>query len=100
MGCCNGKRALWSDGLKSSSAAGQTQQFLSSGRETLMTRTVGFEYVGSTALSLLGPITRTHYRFTHTGAQVEVDHRDAPYLTGVPNLRRVRNATVSLGKPA
>jgi hypothetical protein len=65
-----------------------------------MTRTVSFEYVGETALNVFGPITRTHYRFRSAGTQVEVDHRDAPYVSGVPNLRRVRKnsaATTALG---
>ena len=61
-------------------------------QELPRTRSVAFEYVGETALRVMGPITRTPYRFRTTGARVEVDHRDAPYLAGVPNLRRVRNA--------
>jgi hypothetical protein len=88
MGCCNGKRALWGAALTSASATRETQRGLPSGRETVMSRTVAFEYVGNTALSVLGPITRMPYRFTHSGAHTEVDHRDAPYLAGVPNLRR------------
>jgi len=64
-------------------------------REFPLTRTIGFEYVGETALSVLGPITRTHYRFRSTGARIEVDHRDAPYLSGVPNLRRVQKTSPS-----
>jgi hypothetical protein len=58
-------------------------------RELPLTRTVGFEYVGETALTVLGPFTRTRYRFRSAGVRREVDHRDAPYVSGVPNLRRV-----------
>jgi hypothetical protein len=51
---------------------------------------VGFEYVGATALTVVGPITRTHYRFPSPGARVQIDPRDAPYVAGVPNLRRIQ----------
>ena len=49
-----------------------------------------FEYVGNTGLTATGPFTGRRYRFDGTGAQVEVDARDAASLMGVPNLRRVR----------
>jgi hypothetical protein len=49
-----------------------------------------FEYVGRTGLTATGTFTGRRYRFDGPGAQVEVDARDAPSLTGVPNLRRAR----------
>jgi hypothetical protein len=61
-------------------------------RHSPVTQAVGFEYVGETALNVLGPITRTQYRFAHKGARIEVDQRDAPYLSGVPKLRRMPTA--------
>jgi len=97
MGCCNEKRARWGKafaGPRSTSPmlpemAGPT------GREFPLTRTIGFEYVGETALSVLGPMTRTQYRFRSPGARIEIDHRDAPFLSGVPNLRRVQTTSRS-----
>jgi hypothetical protein len=51
--------------------------------------TVVFEYVGQTALSIIGPATRTSYRFDRPGARVMVDTRDRHSLAAVPVLRRV-----------
>jgi len=51
--------------------------------------TVVFEYVGQTALSIIGPATRTSYRFDRPGARVIVDTRDRHSLAAVPVLRRV-----------
>ena len=50
---------------------------------------VTFEYVGATALSVEGPVSGRHYRFTHTGHQLVVDARDRPALARVPKLREV-----------
>lgn len=52
--------------------------------------TVEFEYVGTTGLTAVGPITGRRYRFDGPGARVAVDARDAPSLMAVPRLRRVR----------
>ena len=95
MGCCNGKRALWGRPLPTSSstttgAAGARPMMSASPT----TQTVGFEYVGETAISVLGPITRMRYRFAHQGARIEVDQRDAPYLSAVPKLRRMPRVAV------
>jgi len=52
---------------------------------------VFFEYVGETGLTVLGPITGRHYRFSAPGARVAVDSRDAPSVMAVPHLRPVRS---------
>jgi len=54
-----------------------------------MRNTVLFEYTGKTALSIVGPSTRTAYRFEHAGARVLVDRRDLAYVAQVPVLRQV-----------
>lgn len=50
-----------------------------------------FEYVGSTGMTAVGPVTRRRYRFTSHGAIVAVDERDAPSMAGVPNVRRAKS---------
>lgn len=50
-----------------------------------------FEYVGQTGLTVVGPITRRSYRFSHPGALLAIDVRDSPSMAGVPNLRRARS---------
>ena len=52
-------------------------------------RTVEFEYVGRTGLSVVGPTSRTSYRFDRPGARATVDSRDGASLARVPVLRRV-----------
>ena len=47
------------------------------------------EYTGRTALNIVGPGSRTAYRFDRAGARLLVDRRDLPYLVLVPVLRRV-----------
>jgi hypothetical protein len=50
---------------------------------------VFFEYVGRTALSVVGPATGKHYRFERPGARLEVDLRDRRAMAAVPNLRQL-----------
>jgi hypothetical protein len=49
-----------------------------------------FEYVGRTSLTVIGPATRTSYRFVRSGARVMVDGRDRALLATIPVLRQVR----------
>jgi hypothetical protein len=51
-----------------------------------------FEYVGKTRLTIIGPATRTGYRFDRPGARVLVDGRDRAALSSVPVLRVVGTA--------
>jgi hypothetical protein len=49
-----------------------------------------FEYVGRTALTVLGTVSRRMYRFERAGAQMEVDPRDVLSLSALPLLRRIK----------
>lgn len=46
-----------------------------------------FEYVGTTALTVIGPASGRRYRFERPGARVIVDPRDRAALEAVPQLR-------------
>lgn len=59
-------------------------------RPVIQRSAVSFEYVGASAMMVVGPITGQRYRFSHPGTALEVDLRDAPAMMAVPNLRRVR----------
>jgi hypothetical protein len=48
-----------------------------------------FEYIGGTAMTVLGPETGRRYRFGWPGALVAVDLKDASSLGSVPHLRKV-----------
>ena len=51
---------------------------------------VFFEYVGGTAMTVVGPVTGRRYRFGWPGAQVAIDEQDAHSLQmHVPNLRKI-----------
>ncbi len=47
-----------------------------------------FEYIGRSALTILGPSTGLSYRFDHQGARLPVDARDAFAFQSVSLLRR------------
>jgi hypothetical protein len=46
-----------------------------------------FEYVGATALMVVGPATGRCYRFDRPGAKLTVDLRDRPTLASIGSLR-------------
>jgi hypothetical protein len=48
-----------------------------------------FQYLGRTALTVVGPITGARYRFDRPGSQLRVDPRDRPALLRVPVLKPV-----------
>ena len=50
---------------------------------------VAFQYVGSTSLSALGPLSGRRYHFAAPGTVVQVDPRDRASLATIPNLRQV-----------
>jgi hypothetical protein len=47
-----------------------------------------FQYIGSTGLTVRGPVSGKTYRFAKTGSSVVVDERDAPYFDGIPSVRQ------------
>jgi len=53
-------------------------------------RTTAFQYVGKTALTVMGPSSGWYYRFTHPGAIVEVHPGDRASLAAIPSLRQVQ----------
>jgi hypothetical protein len=46
-------------------------------------------YTGPTSATTTGPVSGRQYKFTHTGAIVQVDTRDRAALTKVPHLRQI-----------
>ena len=47
-----------------------------------------FEYIGKTALTVIGNITGRRYRFNRPGDLQSIDPRDAAGMQAVPVLRR------------
>lgn len=79
MTCCGRARAQLSVGK----LAGGLQ------RSAQPSRTVLYEYVGLTAMTVKGPSSGASYRFAAPGAKLQIDLRDAPSLAALPNLRRL-----------
>lgn len=48
-----------------------------------------FEYTGTTAMTVVGPISGVKYRFGSPGARLRVDVRDVASMTFVPNLQQL-----------
>ena len=57
-------------------------------RRFSLTRAV-FRYEGRTQSTVAGPVSGRYYRFAATGATVEADPRDAPWLEQLPDLKRL-----------
>lgn len=50
---------------------------------------VQFEYTGNTALTVIGNVTGSRYRFHFTNDVQLIDYRDASVIRNVPMLRKV-----------
>jgi hypothetical protein len=48
-----------------------------------------FRYTGRNQSTVAGPVSGRYYRFAASGATVEVDPRDAPWLEHLPDLQRI-----------
>lgn len=81
MSCCGSQRASISH-MTAGSAAPEGR-FWNSGA-------IEFEYSGSGALTVTGPLTGLVYRFLGGGARLLVHGSDAPSFVSVPGLRAIR----------
>jgi hypothetical protein len=52
-------------------------------------RSVLYEYIGATGMTVTGPTSGQRYRFGAPGSRLQIDPRDASSFAGLPNLRRV-----------
>ncbi len=88
MNCCGNKRNAWQH-------AEQPQRGgIPAGTSSAQgVKTIYFEYIGPTALTVVGQITAQRYRFAAPGAVIAVDARDAASLMAVPHLKRARSQT-------
>jgi len=80
-------------GKKSSHLQTNTHDQLATPRVPLRMNPQGgttFQYVGTTAATVIGPVSGVSYRFTGPGSRRQVDTRDRPGLARVPVLKYVR----------
>jgi len=82
---CGKKRSEYSQQARAGSTGTQ--------RKTAVKNSTGyssFEYTGKTALTIIGNVTGTKYRFTSPGNTQNIDHLDTPGMMSVPVLRKVQ----------
>jgi hypothetical protein len=90
MACCGQTRAQI---RTQSSVARQTKNSVnvaSVEQPSAQVKGSEFQYIGKTAMTALGLATGRQYRFAYPGAILQVDPRDRPSLSAIPNLRQVR----------
>ncbi len=85
MSCCGQRRA---DAIRAMSG-GPTNHDAAGLPQLSARRTVMYEYVGSTAMTVRSPLTGRLYRFAGPGDRLSVDAQDAASLGAVPRLRRL-----------
>jgi len=72
MSCC-GKGRL--------QATGQRESAPGAGPRVIV------EYIGTTSMVVISPLTGRRYHFAGPGARLDADARDRQYLMGIPHLR-------------
>jgi len=90
MSCCGKKRTEFQGTIQTHQGF-KTTGSTHSQPQSVRHSAVYFQYLGKTGLTVVGSITSKRYSFNSPGAIVEVDLRDRPAMTAVPNLRQVRN---------
>ena len=85
MSCCGNKRSAWAHTDSSGSQRIETPY-----EHKKIAEDVYFEYIGATALTVIGSVSGKKYRFLFTGDRQLIDSRDASGMAGVPVLKKVR----------
>jgi hypothetical protein len=89
---CGKKRSSLNVSARSVAPPVQNQQKIVARPQLSLTQadqTILFQYVGSTALSIIGRITRKSYRFNFPGDIKPIAVTDAPDMEAVPVLKVV-----------
>jgi hypothetical protein len=50
---------------------------------------IRFEYIGKTALTVIGNVTRKHYHFDYPGDKQNIHYRDIQGVMTIPVLKKV-----------
>jgi hypothetical protein len=86
MPCCGSRRQQFWTTPQASSA--QSMPANPAGLAPIQQPSRAFIFEGLATLMIIGNVTGRRYHFTHVGARVAVDPRDAPSLRGRPVIRR------------
>ena len=86
MSCCGEKRSkIYHDPYSHSGG----DSGANTGQAVQLPEGSYFVYTGARSLTANGVITGTVYQFEKTGSILEIDRRDASFMTGIPNLRKL-----------
>jgi len=87
VACCSKKVEQFRAGVRTGPLNDMTR---TSGPQVLAATydRVVFEYVGNTAMTVVGPATGKRYRFDRQGARLEEHLRDRRALAAAPHLRQ------------
>lgn len=86
MSCCGSRRQQFWATPQAGSA--QSMPVTSAGLAPVQRPGNSFVFEGLATIMIVGSVTGRRYHFTHAGARVAVDPRDAPGLRGKPVIRR------------
>ena len=86
MSCCGSRRQqFWK---ASQEGTAQSRQASPAGLAPVQRPGNSFVFEGLAKVMIIGSVSGRRYHFTHAGARVAVDPRDAPGLRGKPVIRR------------
>lgn len=88
MGCCGNQRRSFPAMAPVQRGAGRPQAAVFY-RESKRSAYAYFQYLGTTGLTVHGPVSGKRYRFDGPGAITAVDPGDRRSVAAVPNLRQV-----------
>jgi hypothetical protein len=91
MGCCGSAGSAFTSLAATRQARARLAQTPIAKSPTAGSR-VFFEYIGPTAMTVIGRASGRRYTFERPGARVAIDPIDQPSLSSVPNLRAVGGA--------
>ena len=89
MACCGSQRRQLDLTRPAPSPRSAVSANPSSPRPAARRFEIYFEYVGPTAITVMGGATGRRYRFDRRGDRLMVDPRDRPSLVAVPHLRQL-----------
>jgi hypothetical protein len=86
MSCCGSRRQqFWA---MPQASGGRSVPVSPAGLAPVQQPGRAFIFEGLATVMVIGSVTGRRYHFTHAGARVAVDPRDAPGLRGKPVIRR------------
>ena len=88
MSCCGNKRNAFREQNNTEVSRKTASRAIHSQTRSTHEKPVVMQYTGNSSLEVRGSFSRRLYRFTQSGAMLEVDIRDSPGLLALGQLKR------------